>query len=241
MTRLPVLIKGEFDRLKKYNLFTANMVVLVFWVLLAWFLEGEVLLAFIPTIFLMESIMMTILLVGATLFYEKKEHTINSIMVSPVSENEYLAAKIIVGALNALITVVFISATVFILKNVTYNYILLTPAVVLVTVLHTLIGIRLSYSSRDFTSLLVNFIVYALVFLMPSILAAFGIISPDYAKYLIVLPPEASSIIIDTGFTGVTAMKIVFGYSYLLVLSLLLYYFSVKPKFHEYLMKEMGV
>ncbi|NLM45490.1 MAG: hypothetical protein GX200_01620 [Firmicutes bacterium] len=83
MTRLPVLIKGEFDRLKKYNLFTTNMVVLVFWVLLAWFLEGEVLLEFIPSIFLMESIMMTILLVGATLFYEKKEHTINSIMVSP--------------------------------------------------------------------------------------------------------------------------------------------------------------
>ena len=241
MTRLPVLVKGEFDRLSKYNLFTANFVVLVFWVLLVWFLAGEVLLEFIPTIFLMESIMMTILLVGATLFYEKKEHTINSVMVSPVSENEYLTAKVIVGALNALITVAFISAAVFIIKGVTYNYILLTPTVVLVTVVHTLIGIRLSYSSKDFTSLLVSFIVYACVFLLPSIFAAFGIISSDYAKYLIVLPPEAASIIIHAGFTSVPTWKILFGYGYLLVLSLLLYYLSVRPKFHEYLMKEMGV
>ena len=105
MTRLIVLVKNEFERLNKYNLFSAHFVVLLLWVVLAWFLEEEILLHFMPVVFLMESVMMTILLVGATLFYEKKSHTINSIMVSPVTENEYLLAKVLVNAGNALITV----------------------------------------------------------------------------------------------------------------------------------------
>ena len=100
--------------------------------------------------------MMTILLVGATLFYEKKEHTINSIMVSPVTENEYLLAKVLVNAGNALITVFFISAAVYLIKSVTYNYLLLLPAVLLVTITHTLLGIRLAYDAKDFILLTIS-------------------------------------------------------------------------------------
>lgn len=241
MNRLPALIKGEFERLNKYNLFTANFVVLLMWVLLAWFLEGELLRQFIPVIFLMDSVMMTVLLVGATLFYEKKEHTINSIMISPVTENEYLQAKIVVNVINSLITVAFISLAVYLIKGVTYNYLLLVPAVVIVTVAHTLIGIRLSYSAKDFTSLLVSFFVYIFLFLLPSVFAAFGLIGAEVARYLILLPPEASSILIHAGFQEVELWRILVGYGYLAILSVFLFLFAVKPKFNEYVMKETGV
>ncbi|MCR3921968.1 MAG: ABC transporter permease [Firmicutes bacterium] len=241
MSRLSVLVKGDFDRLNKYNLFTAHFVTLLLWVLLAWFLEGAELRQFMPLIFLMDSVMMTILLVGATLFYEKKEHTINSIMISPVTENEYLLSKVIVNAINSLITVLFISAAVYFMKDVTYNYFLLIPAVILVTMVHTLLGIRLAYSAKDFTSLLVNFIVYALLFLMPSIFASIGVISQKIAQYFILLPPETSSILISTGFEDVELWKILVSYGYLLVLSFLLFRFAVKPKFNEYVMKDTGV
>ncbi len=241
MPNLSVLVKGELDRLNKYNLFKANFVVLLFWVVTALFLEGEVLLAFLPVIFLMDSVMMTVLLVGATLFYEKKEHTINSIMISPVSEDEYLLTKILVNIINSLITVAFISAAVYLIKGVTYNYLLLIPAVILVTIVHTLIGIRFSYSAKDFTSLLVNFIVYTFLFLMPSVFAALGLISAEIARFLIILPPEASRMLISTGFQDVELWKILFGYGYLILLAVLLYRFAVKPGFNEYLMKETGV
>lgn len=241
MNRLPVLVKGEFDRLNKYNLFTAHFVTLLLWVVLAWFLEGAILQHFLPVVFLMDSVMMTVLLVGATLFYEKKEHTINSIMISPVSENEYLYAKVIVNVINSLTTVAFVSVAVYLIKDVTYNYFLLVPAVIIVTAVHTLIGIRFSYSAKDFTSLLVNFIVYAFVFLMPSVFAAFGLIEAGIVKYFIVLPPEASSILLSAGFQDVELWKIIFGYGYLAVLALLLFTYMVKPGFNKYLMKETGV
>lgn len=241
MTRLIVLVKNEFERLNKYNLFSAHFVVLLLWVVLAWFLEEEILLHFMPVIFLMESVMMTILLVGATLFYEKKEHTINSIMVSPVTENEYLLAKVLVNAGNALITVFFISAAVYLIKSVTYNYLLLLPAVLLVTITHTLLGIRLAYDAKDFTSLLINFMVYAFLFLLPSVFAAFGLISSKSARYFVILPPEASSILINAAFTKPELWKLLFSYAYLRILSVLLFQYVVKPKFNEYLMKETGV
>ncbi len=241
MGRLLPLVKGEFDRLNKYNLFTANFVVLLFWVGLAFFFEGEELKMFVPVIFLMDSTMMTIMLVGASLFYEKQEHTMNSIMISPVTEDEYLFSKVIVGVLNSLITVIFISAALYFVKGVIYNYLLLIPAIIIVTVVHTMIGIRLSYHAKSFSSLLVNFMVYIFLFLLPTVFATLGIIDANLAKYLIVLPPEISSILIGALARDVELWKLLFGYTYLSVLSFVLYRFMIKPKFNEYIMRETGV
>lgn len=241
MSRLIPLVKGEFDRLNKYNLFTANFVVLLLWVGLAWFFEGEELRMFLPVIFLMDATMMTMILVGATLFYEKQEHTLNSIMVSPVSEEEYLFTKIIVNVINSLISVVFISAAVFIVKDVTYNYLLLVPAVIVVTVIHTLIGIRISYNANSFTSMLVNFIVYVFLFLFPSLFVMLDIIGPEVGKLLIIMPPEISRILISTIVQNVEPWKLVFGYFYLAGLSFIFYRFIVKPKFNDFIMRETGV
>lgn len=241
MTNLPTLVKGEFLRLKKYNLFQANFAVLLLWLLFAYFLEGEVLLQFMPLIFFMDSIMMTILLVGATLFYEKKEHTINSIMVTPVTEDEFLLSKIIVNAINSLITVAFISIAVYVIKEVTFNYLLLIPAVLTVTVLHTIIGIRLTYSAKDFTSHLINYMLYVFIFVMPPMFALLGVIGESIARFFILLPPEASGILINAAFTETELWEILFSHAYLAILSVLLYFFMVKPKFNEYLMKETGV
>lgn len=241
MDRLLPLVKGEFDRLNKYNLFTANFVVLLFWVGLVMFFDGAELMMFVPVIFLMDSTMMTILLVGATLFYEKQEHTMNSIMVSPVTEDEYLFSKVMVSVLNSLITVVFISAALYFIKGVTYNYLLLIPAIIVVTVVHAMIGIRLSYHAKSFSSLLVNFMVYVFVFVLPTVFATLGIIDAKLTKYLIVLPPEASNILIGAIARDVEPWKLVFGYTYLVVLSFLLYRFMIKPRFNEYVMRETGV
>lgn len=241
MSNLPVLVRGEFTRLSKYNLFTANFVVLLFWVLLTYFLEGDVLLRFIPLILFMDSVMMTILLVGATLFYEKKEHTINSIMVSPVTEDEYLISKIVVNVVNSLITVVFVSVAVYAIKGVTFNYFLVVPAVVMVTALHTVIGIRLSYTAKDFTSLIINYMVYVFVFVMPPLFAMVDLIDESIARFFILLPPEASNLLISSAFVEVDPWRVMIAYAYLFVLTAVLYYRVVKPGFNAYLIKETGV
>jgi len=241
MARLGLLVKGELDRLKKYNLFTATTVVLIMWLGLAWLLEAEELKMFVPLIMLMDSMMMTIVLVGATLFYEKKEHTINSIMVTPVREDEYLVAKIIVNIINSLITVAALSAAVYFLKGVTFNLLMVTAAVIVITIVHTVIGVWLAYYAKAFSSMLVNYMLYIMVLALPTILAGLGVIKGKVVNFLILLPPDASFTLVKAGFENVETWRVVTAFAYLLALAALIYRFIVKPKLSDYAMRETGV
>jgi|GEM_PF-2463042 len=82
---------------------------------------------------------------------------------------------------------------------------------------------------------------YVFIFALPPIFALFGVIDESISKYFILLPPEASSILINTAFVEMETWRVIFSYLYLTVLSVVLYKFSVKPKFNKYLMKETGV
>jgi hypothetical protein len=82
---------------------------------------------------------------------------------------------------------------------------------------------------------------YVFIFALPPIFALFGIIDESVSRFFILLPPEASNILINMAFTEMEAWRVIFSYLYLIVLSAVLYKFSVKPKFNEYLMKETGV
>ena len=241
MNRLAVLIKGEFERLSKYNLFTASFVASSMYVVMAYLLSTEQLMGFLPLIFITDSTMMTIVLVGATLFYEKKEHTINSIMVTPATYDEYLYAKAVVNIGNSLFTVAFVSIAVYLMKDLTYGYLHIVASTVLVTLLHTWIGVRIAFTAKNFASMLISFMSYMLVFMLPSILAQTGVIGEGVARFLIFLPLESSLNLLEAGFAPVEPWKIVFGYAYLVALTFAFYRFAVKPRFAEYMMREMGV
>lgn len=241
MDRLGVLVRGELDRLNKYGLFKATTVVTLLWIGVAWFMGEAELEVFVPLIFLMESTMMALLLVGATMFYEKKENTMNSLMVTPVTGQEYLASKIIMSIINSMITVVVISAAIYFIKGMTFNYLFLVPAMLLVTVVHTLIGIKIAYHSLNFSSMLVNYIVYIFVFMIPAILAMFDVIRGLAADFLILLPPEASNIVLSASFGDVETWRLLAAYGYLLVFAFVLYKYMVKPGLSNYANRETGV
>lgn len=242
MSRLNTLIKGEFSRLNRYNLFAASFAVSVIYVAMVWFMDERLLEGLLPFIFMADSTLMTSLLVGATLFYEKKEHTINSIMVTPATSDEYMMAKLVAGQASALFTVVFLSLSLYFLKGYSFVYLHACFAAMATSALHTLVGIRLAYSARSFTSMLVSLMVYALVLFFPTVLALTGVLGRYGADYIVVSPLETSTNLFRAAFSSdVPAWKIVFGYAYMVCLSVAVYYLGVKPRFSEYMMREMGV
>jgi fluoroquinolone transport system permease protein len=127
------------------------------------------------------------------------------------------------------------------MKGVTYNYLLLVPAVIVVTASHTIIGIWLSYHAKSFSSLLVNYIIYIFAFLLPTVMAMLGIIGEAAARFLIVLPPDTAHILIGAMVREVEPWRLVFGYAYLILLSVVLYRYIIKPRFGGYVMREVGV
>jgi fluoroquinolone transport system permease protein len=111
MAKIKHLVAGEFQRLTKYNLFTASFFVALIWIGLGIFLDPEEFRMFLPFVFLMEASAMTALLVGAQMYYEKKEHTISSMLISPISSSDYIISKILTNIINLIIIfgVIFLS------------------------------------------------------------------------------------------------------------------------------------
>ena len=92
---------------------------------------------------------MNIGLIGTAIFDEKQEHTISALLTSPVSDDEYLAAEVTTAILNSLVTLAFVTATVWLLKGVTFtHWALLPPAIIVTTALHAMVGIACLMAQR---------------------------------------------------------------------------------------------
>lgn len=242
MARIKHLVEGEFTRLNKYNLFVASLFVGLLWVVMAYFLSLDELLAFLPFVFLMESSMMTAILVGAEMFYEKKEHTISSMLISPITQQEYLIAKILANILNLLIVFAIITVSVYLIRDFLFNIHWLVLSVSLVCAFYVIIGILLSYVSKDFTSLLINYMLLVMVLVMPTLLAMIGVIPADIRDWLFWGPTEVTLRLMQASFTtSVDVGQFALDFIYVVGFSAALTFGLVLPNFKAYATRDLGV
>lgn len=242
MEKIKHLVSGEFTRLTKYNLFTASLVVALVWVGIGYFLEIEEFKQFLPFVFLMESSAMTSLLVGAEMFYEKKEHTISSMLISPMTETEYLLGKIIANILNILLIFVIIGVSLYFFKDFLFNFHWLFLGIVLVSSYYVFVGILLSYISKDFTALLMNYMVLMIVLVLPSIFVIIGILPQSTLDFIYWTPTEVTLRLLNASFsTTFDGAQYLMDTGYIVILSFVLYKFFVLPNFKSYATKDLGV
>lgn len=242
MEKIKHLVTGEFTRLTKYNLFTASLVVALVWVGIGYFLEIEEFKQFLPFVFLMESSAMTSLLVGAEMFYEKKEHTISSMLISPMTETEYLLGKIIANILNILLIFVIIGVSLYFFKDFLFNFHWLFIGIVLVSSYYVFVGVLLSYISKDFTALLMNYMVLMIVLVLPSIFVLLGILPQSTSDFIFWTPTEVTLRLLNASFNSTfDGVQYLMDSGYIIGLSFILYKFLVLPNFKAYATKDLGV
>jgi len=242
MEKIKHLVSGEFTRLTKYNLFTASLVVALVWVGIGYFLELEEFKQFLPFVFLMESSAMTSLLVGAEMFYEKKEHTISSMLISPMTETEYLLGKIIANILNILLIFVIIGVSLYFFKDFLFNFHWLFLGIVLVSSYYVFVGVLLSYISKDFTALLMNYMVLMIMLVLPSIFVIIGILPQSTLDFIYWTPTEVTLRLLNASFsTTFDGVQYLMDTGYIVILSFALYKFFVLPNFKSYATKDLGV
>ena len=242
MAKIKHLVSGEFTRLTKYNLFTASLVVALVWVVMGYFLELDEFKTFLPFVFLMETSTMTSLLVGAEMFYEKKEHTISSMLISPMTEFEYIVSKILVNILNIAIIFVIIGASMYFLKDYLFNFQWLFLGIILVTSFYVFIGVLLSYISKDFTALLLNYMVLMIVLVLPSIGVLLGLLPESTLEYIYWSPTEVTLRLLNASFfDSVDFVQYLKDAVYIVLLSLLMLRYGVLPYFKDYATKDLGV
>ncbi len=240
MSKLLVLFQGELLRLKKYNLFAASIFVSVIWVGILHFLNVEDVTTIVPQLIFLDVTTMATLLVGVSFIYERDEDTLRTLMVAPISKSQYLLGKVIANIIPSILslTIMYIYSKLF--KTIEINYFLLLGVVVLVSFFHSLIGILLTYFSKNFTDLVMVIMLLFLVFLLPVILVEFNIITNDiFVKGTYILPTKAALMVI-MGTTGIIdTREILISLIYLLASSLALYYLVYK-NFDLYALRERG-
>lgn len=238
MTRFYTLVHGEILRLRRYNLLGASLFVSGLWVGILHFLKVENVTNIVPQLIFLDVTTMAVLLIGVTFIYEREEGTIRTLLVSPISKSQYLLAKVFSHLIPSIIsfTIMFTYSKVF--KTIDINYIYMIVALAVVALFHSLIGLLLTYFSKDFTDLVMEIMKLFFIMVLPVILEEFNIVNSVLFKKVVYILPTKSALMMIMGPAGLVKTKdVVISAAYITISSLILYYVIWK-NFHKYALKE---
>lgn len=238
------LLIGEFTRLKKYNVILVNLLVTAIWLLALYFIEDNNLFnSMLPFILMIDTTMMASLFIGATMFFEKSEQTIATLLVTPSSHHMHIWAKVVANTVHMLFGSILIVLIFYFVRQVEINFFYLLVALLLTTIFHSILGFVFSYLSKEFTSMLMVMMAYSLLFMIPTILYNFNIIFVgDVYKYILILSPsQAALYLLESAVNGVFKLESVLAIAALVLYSVLLYVLVVAPKYKSYTIKQSGV
>ena len=234
------LLTGEIQRLARYKVWGASVLVSLIWVLTLYLADvADVSPIFVVLLFF-DATLMSMLLVGVTMFFEKQEGTIKSLLVSPIERREYVGAKTLGNSLLNVQTLVILYAYAWAFRAIDLNVGVLLAAVIVVGFFHALLGFVLMYRSRDFTDLLTGVLVYSFVLTIPVVLDQVGLIQHRVLEGLMyLLPTKASMTLISAASESFPAWEMVYAAGYLLVGSGVLFFWVLKG-FDAFAVRESG-
>jgi len=234
MKNLFFLLKNEILRLFKYKILFFSLALSLIWVLiLSISLEAEA-KALMPLLLVMDTGLMSIILLASSFYYEKQENTIKSLFVSPISVIQILGAKIISSLFMSFSSIILISLTMFLAHGVVINYLLAIVYVILSTLAHIAIGYVIVFYSVDFVSFLMKYMVIALLLMIPTLLVILHIIDVADEYYALLSPSYAIQYLINSLFVNPEMEKVIFSISVLTIVSAVLFPTVVYPKFKAY-------
>jgi len=241
--RLVLLIKGELQRLHKYNFTSISVIVAFIWRVILFFLDSDMLGNVLPFVLMLDATMMAVMYVGAVMYFEKSESTISTLLVTPITNGELILSKVISYTLHNLLSAVLLIVTFVVFKDVKLSYFLIIFGIILTTSFFTVSGIVLSYFQKDFTGMLLQIMILSFILFIPSTLFLFGVLKGDIWEYILLFNPiQAATEVIGGGFKSYEfTYKYYFSIAYLLVGGILLYKFYALPKFQSYAIKQSGV
>lgn len=241
--RLIYLIKGELIRLHKYKVTTISFLIAIIWGVVLYFVEGNIFNSLLPFLILVDATLMSLMYIGSVMFFEKKESTISTMLVTPAKHSEIILSKIFANTIHNFLSTALIIIVFVLIKDVQINYLLITLAVIIATLFHTTIGFLLSYYQKDFTTMLMTIMMVSFILLIPSALYAFNILKAAFWEYLLLINPiQAASEIINQAFKPIDLnWKYYFSLVYLIIGGILVYKYLVLTKFKNYAVSISGV
>lgn len=241
--KLMILVKGELQRLNKYNVFSISVLVAIIWGVILFFLKEDVISNVLPLVIVMDATMMSVMYIGSVMYFEKNESTISTMLVTPVSNNDLVLSKVLANVIHNLFSSSLLIIVFIIFKDINLNIPLVFLGLIVSTIAFTIGGLCLSYFQKDFTGMLLNVMILAFVLFIPVALYMLEIIDgPVWEVILLFNPVQAVQEVIGGAFdTASITWKYFVSLGYLTFGSLGLYILFAIPKFQEYAIKQSGV
>lgn len=244
MNKLFILIKGELSRLTKYHVTTVSVLIALMWFLILYFLDdNDLITEMLPFVLIIDATMMSIIFIGSVMFFEKTESTFSTMLVTPVTNEQLILSKAIANTVHSMFSSLLVLLAFFFVKNVEIAWFIMIPGLALSVFMHSLLGFFFSFKSKDFTSLLMNVMVYSFFITIPVVLHQFDLILKGdlWDTILMIIPTQSAFKIIQAGFGEAINYKFFISIVILTAYSYFGYRFYVKPKFKEYAVKQSGV
>jgi fluoroquinolone transport system permease protein len=237
------LLKSEMKRLVKYKILTISLAVSFLWMALLYFIGEEGARVFVGLFVAIDATIMSMLMVGASLYYERQENTLKPLLVTPVSVPVMILVKVMTTMYVALQSGVLVSVFVYFFLGIEVQFIPLILLIALVSATHAMIGIVLSLRAKDFTAYLFAMISYAIIFAYPSLFLALDIL-PESLEFLLVLSPSHGGFIymdqvfLVEGAYAYDSFVFLFSVLYLIGITAVLYTKWVRPKYPQLAVRE---
>ena len=233
MNKFLPLLKGEIIRLWRYKITLFGLLVSVMWLLIIALVSEQEANALLPQLLIIDSGLMSILLLAASYFYEKQEGTMKAVLVSPTHAGVLLLSKVIGAILGSFISVLLLWLTMVLVHQSDFPIFGALYWIGLTTLGHISLGYVLIYLSGDFMDLLLKYTGFALLLFVPIILVSLNII-PSSFQWIANLSPTYA------GQTGLLQLWQPFDFIDFLITSVLLviypsllFPFYILPQFRK--------
>jgi fluoroquinolone transport system permease protein len=241
MMRLLNLVKTDVMVQFRNNLYTIGIAAAVLTaVALAWLGSADQLFSLVPTVLLLVVGGTTFLYVGALIFFEKEQGTINATIVSPVRPSEYLWSKIItLTGLATLEAAIMVGGAMVIMRFFEPvglpNILLLLIGTLAIGVLYTLMGIILMVRYDKITDFLIPVAVVVMILQLPFVYF-WGVF--EFPAFLII-PTSAPAMLMRGAFVPLAGWQWLYGVGYTAVLTILLVIWAYRA-FEAHIIQKVG-
>ena len=197
----------------------------------------------LPFVLIIDATMMSIIFIGSVMFFEKTESTFSTMLVTPVTNEQLILSKAIANTVHSMFSSLLVLLAFFFVKNVEIAWFIMIPGLALSVFMHSLLGFFFSFKSKDFTSLLMNVMVYSFFITIPVVLHQFDLILKGdlWDTILMIIPTQSAFKIIQAGFGEAINYKFFYLNRYINCLFLFwISFFMSNPNSKNMLLNKVG-
>ncbi len=233
MSEFLKLLKGEFQRLVKYRIIFFGILVSVIWVLIIALTSKAEAESLIPLLVVTDTGMMSVVLLGASFFFEKQEGSIKTLLVTPVTVWQIIGAKVLSAIFTGILSTIMIVLSAWLIHGITVNLLGIFGATILSVFAHTAVGYILILYSREFMGFLMRYMGSVILFVVPLFLVPLGILEGDWQYLGMLSPMFATNVIVESLFKDVEPLRIIVAAVWLTALGGVLYPALIYNRFRE--------